>query len=74
MSHVPEPAVVREDLLANLESRAVAALGAIQHADNRRDLEEQRGPLREKLRIALGFDRWPVADGAEAVTTGVLER
>lgn len=71
---VPEPAALRENLLADLERRAVAALQAIQRADDRRELEEQRAPLREKLRASLGLDRLPPADGAEAVTTGVLER
>jgi hypothetical protein len=72
--YVPEPAVLREDLLTDLERRAAAALQAIQHADDSRELEEQRGPLREKLRASLGLDRLPAADGAQAVTTGVIER
>jgi len=74
MLPVPEPAVLRENLLADLERRTVAALGAIQHADDRRELEEQRGPLREELHASLRLDRFPPADAADALTTGVLER
>lgn len=74
MLPVPEPAELREGLLASLERRAVDALQAIQHADDSRELEEQREPLREKLRASLGLDRLPAADGAQAVATGVIER
>ena len=64
----------RDAVPDNLEARAHTALDRIQHPQTRKEVEDQRPGLRDKLRRSLGYNLLPWPPDLRAAIIGTVPR